>query len=723
MVGIRPRVPVVRQYDRMDCGPAALLSVLRYHGGDASLVQVRDWSDTDAGGASLLGLAQAARRLGFEAVGARGSYADLMSETMPCIAHLVLESGWTHFVVVYHIDEQGVLLGDPAEGRIRRSRDAFERLWHSRSVLLLTPTDALVHDPPVHWIRWIAGYLHRQQAWVVQALFLGGVITALGLLTAVFVQAIIDRFIPRGDLSPIVWTGLFLLFLLMLRAAAGYLRQRFLVVLNKRISLAVTGDFLSHLFHLPRRFFDSHKTGDITARLGDSLKIHQAVLLLTQSTLIDTMILLGSLAFMFVFSVPLALFTLAAVPLYLAVLLWRSRHIREQQHAVLAAHAGVQSAYIDAIHGMADILSTVTGDGYRQLSVSLFSGFQDRIERLGLTRAGLGLVAEVFGAFCTVVILTLGAVWVAGGSLRLGELMATYSLLSYMLPAATALVSATIALQGAHMAARRLRDILLVRPESPDGEADVVLRHSLSLRHARFSYPKGDAVLRDVSLRLEVGTLTGLWGPSGAGKSTVALLLQRLYDLDDGHLLLDDRPATEISRQALRRQVTAVPQQIHIFNATLAENVIMGRPAPDTGSIQDSLQRPPFDRVATRFPRGWSTRLGEDGQTCSGGERQLVGLARALYTEPRVLIVDEGFSALDPETEEMIFSILRPYSRDHVVLVISHHLDTLLQMDRLVCLRQGEVAETGTPTDLLQDPNSHFSQRLSRRQALCSEVD
>ena len=196
-LGFLARYPVVRQYDRVDCGPARLLAVLRFHGGDAGLAPVRSLAGTDASGTSLLGLYRAAETLGFDARGVTGDYDALRAVKLPCIAHVVVDGG-PHYMVVYEAGEHDLRVADPARGLVQLTRTEFERIWEQRAVLLLEPGAQLRSTPPPHWFPWVLHHCRGAQGWLVQSVFLGLVYTALGLVTAFVVQRLVDDFIPGG---------------------------------------------------------------------------------------------------------------------------------------------------------------------------------------------------------------------------------------------------------------------------------------------------------------------------------------------------------------------------------------------------------------------------------------------------------------------------------------------------------------------------------------------
>jgi len=779
---IRSRFPLVRQYDQLDCGPAALLSVLRFYRGDTTLVHARQLCRTDIQGTTMLDMVRAARAMGFKAQGARGSFEQLAKEKLPCIAHVILPDGMSHFLVIYKIEGERLLAGDPGKGRCKLERREFEKMWREHAVILLepdgaphtaaqpanTPNNALLHEESRSWLRWIGGYLRSQQSWLQQILFTGLLYTAAGLLTALFVQTLIDRLIPAKDLDNLLFIASALLLLLALRAGIGYLRDRLLVTANKRLSLAVTGDFLLHLFRLPKSFFDTRRTGDITSRIDDSLRIHRTCLLLMQSLLLDLMLVAGSLLFMFWFSSLLGALTLAMLPFYTAVLWRQASRLKKQQREVMKSHAGVEAAYIDSIQGMPEIMSFSAAPAFTRLNQSLFGLFQDHIARLGLMQAGLTLAVGLLGAFISVTLLALGARQVIAGELLLGQFMAAYSLLSYILPAVTALVAGYVEFQGAEVAAQRLMDLLLVeaeeenqrpqntgeaRTEAPDalqtadgpvtgrrlpsGKTDrihpAVQGHTAEHRsgaplppfHIRglsFAWPKSPPLLQEVTMTIPPGRITGLWGPSGAGKSTLVQLLQRKYIPDAGAILMEDTPINQLNLAGLRSRIGVVPQQIKIFNATLAENLLLGRTAGSLQEVIDRLDELGLASLPGRFGHGLLTLLGEEGRKLSGGETQLLALARALYGRPQLLIIDEGFSAIDVELEQTLSAITAAWARRHAVLLITHNLDSLRRSDYVYLLRGGRIEEEGVPEELI-DAGGLFQQLvLIKNRAACARV-
>lgn len=697
----KKKFPLVRQYDQTDCGPAALLSILKYYGGNDNLVHVRELCRTTTDGTTMLDLVFAAAKLGFKAKGIRGNYDALLNEKMPCIVHVTVENRLMHYMIIYKIKENYLILGDPGKGLFNSSREDFEKIWTSKAVILLRPNKILYNKIPIHWSQWIFSHFKQESIWINQSVFLGIVYTLIGLTTAVLIQRLIDELIPSKNLSQIGYIGGLLCLLLLIRASAGYLRERFLIILNKRLSKSINGEFLQHLFRLPKNFFDTRKKGDITARIHDIIRIQQAVIKISGSTIIDILIILGALFMLFYFSPMIGWIILGFLPVYTTILLLHSRSFKKLQNNVMKEFAQVESVYIDSLDGMDDILNFNVSESFSKTNKLIYGLFQDKIETLGFTRTRLSFIAETSGALITTALLIFGALAISLDNMKLGEMIACYSLLSYIIPSINRSIEANISLQGAFVAIRRLMDLLLVEKEKDSGKKPFEMNNLLNIKQAKFSWAANKQLFKNLDMQLPKGKIVSLWGPSGVGKSTLVQIIHRKYEPEGGKILLDGIPADEIKLGDYRKNIGVVPQHVKLFNGTIGENILLGRPATSLDEQKELITRYGFSNFFSRFEYGLYTRIGEDGRILSGGEKQMVGLARALFDRPEILIIDEGLTALDREIETLIFTILSQYAKNHAVLINTHNLRIILKTDYLYVLNNGIIVQHGIPAQLL----------------------
>ncbi|MDH7603797.1 MAG: ABC transporter ATP-binding protein [Melioribacter sp.] len=302
--------------------------------------------------------------------------------------------------------------------------------------------------------------------------------------------------------------------------------------------------------------------------------------------------------------------------------------------------------------------------------------------------------------------LLFGAIWIISGNLLLGEMMAAYSLTIGALPSINGLINANISLQSANIAVTRLMDMLLIEREKSESTRKFQLKNKIKIENAKFSWDGRNYLFENINLEIPVGRITSLWGPSGSGKSTLVQLLQRKYLLNNGKILLDEINANEFDLIDYRNNIGVVPQEIKIFNGTLADNILVGRTIQNYNFLIDVIDELNLSSFLKRFNYGLYTMLGENGRKLSGGEMQMLALIRALLFKPRVLIIDEGLSGIDFELEELIFNTIRSYSENNAVFLITHNISNLMRTDYLYVIRDGRIEEYKSPDLLIKNGNS-----------------
>ncbi len=686
------RYPLVRQYDRADCGPAALLSVLRAFGGDAPFPHIRRLCRTGTTGCSMRDLLVAAGGLGLEARGATGDYESLQREQMPCIAHVVTESLLPHFVVLYRLRDSGVVMGDPAKGIIRLTKGEFLKIWKSRVVLLLAPVAPLVMAEGDTLPVWLLSHVRGSGPWLLQTVFLGIITTLLGLFAASSVQIVIDQVLPQTKMSPVIAVALLLGVVVSAKAALGYFRQKFVAIAGRNIAERISGEFLSQIFHLPKEFFSYRRTGDITSRLGDAAKVQQAFVRVLSSGFLDLFVLAGSLTFLAFLSQPLFLCTIGVIPVFLYLMIRNTRTISEQNHEVLGTYAQVESGYIDALNGIEEILNKNCGNHFVRASAERFTRFQSSLLGLGFTQARLSFFAELCSNLLSFAMLVIGSMLVIGGTLRIGQMMAAFAVSAFAFPAVLRLVEAGVVYNSATIAMHRLRDMVLTEKEESTGRRDLAIQADLAIRNGTFAWNRRANLFEGVSLVLSRGTMTALWGPSGSGKSTLADILLRKTALASGTLLVDGVPAGDYALEVYRDRVGIIPQEPKLFHASLLDNILLGRTGLQPAELFGIVRRLGLERFFERFPGGSGAMVGDDGLQLSWGERQVVSTLRAIVRQPDVLIVDEALTGLDAGLEEGIMEFLRSYAREHAVLLITHDREKIAAADRVYVLSGGTLS-------------------------------
>lgn len=687
------RPVTVLQDDRTDCGPAALLSILRYHGGNAPREEVRVLCGTGPEGTTLAGLEAAAKQLGLQAEGARGDYEALRQVAMPCIAHVVRPDGLEHFLVIHRVGAERVQVMDPAVGRATLSKEEFSTLWRSGVVLLLEPTDGLVcSSSGVRWVPWVWSHLLPEQTWLLQAAFLGMASTLLGLLTAGYVQFLVDRLVPRRDVGLLILSGAALLGIQAVRGGVGFLKQKFLIRLRQNLSNSMLREVMTRLLALPAAFFDRRRAGDVSARIDDAVVIQDAAFMFAGVTVTDALIVIGSITAAFYFAPAVAWIALAAIPLYVFLVGSGTRPIRSEQRLVLDAYGAFRAASVDSILGSAEIRGFGAAAGFAALNDTLHQRFQERLARFQTTRAGVTARSDITGGSLVVTVLLGGGLLVLAGDVRLGSALAVYALLASMLPSLGRLAEMHVAFRQASAAAQRVFDILETNAEQLEPGSAFEFGGGLMLDEVEFGWPGSPPVLAGVSLEIRPDEILVISGANGSGKSTLLRLIQRFYRPTSGRVLLDGRPAEDVPLAAWRQGIAMVPEEVRLFHGTIADNILLGRSGKAFAPLMERMASVGLDKFFSRFPRGLGTMVGESGRRLSSGECKIIGFCRALLDEPSVLLIDEGLNGLDVETGSAVLPLLDAYARDHAVVLVSHEPRHHALGYRSVTLRGGRIA-------------------------------
>ena len=503
------------------------------------------------------------------------------------------------------------------------------------------------------------------------------VYTSIGLMSAIVVQQLIDLVLPSGDLDRLAFAVALLVPLYVSRGGVGYVRERFVLRLNRRASQALADDFLDRLFQLPASFCDTRRRGDITARLQDAGRIQSAVLQLLGGASVDAIVVLGSVSLVFYFSSELGNLIAAVVPLYALLAVSATRRLRRRQERVLAAYGALQADYVDTLSGIEAIREYGAGKRAARRHLDLFDAHQAELEELGLVTARIQSILDTLASVLFLAVLILGGIGVIDGVMSLGQMLAAYSLTGMALPSLQRVIGAVFTLQNASAAADRIQDILLSEPEDADADRSLERVDRLEVRQGSFRWRGTTPQIGGLDLVLRRGQIVGLTGPNGSGKSTLVSVLTRRYALTSGTLLVNGEDACETKLADFRRLVQIVPESVPLFKGSLGQNLFMGVGTEDHSGAVSRLDHEGIRRFLARFPAGLATPIGEGGRQLSSGERQVVGLLRALVTSPDVLVLDEALASLDMELRRLAIELIRRHAEEGSVLVVSHHQEVL----------------------------------------------
>jgi ATP-binding cassette subfamily B protein len=701
------RYACVRQADQSDCGAAALATVALHYRRPLGLQQLRDLAGTDRVGTNLLGLLQAAEKLGFSARGVKGPYEALPEVPLPAIAHVRTEEGLGHFVVLHRAGKDGVVVADPARGVESLSRDEFSRRWTGYLLLVVpqhtAPPAGATAGAVSPWGRFL-GLLGAHKSVLAEAFVCALLMTVLGVATSYFVQHLVDSVLVRHEAKLLNALGVGMVLIVAFRTLFGVLRQYLLAHVGRQVDLSLIADYARHLLGLPLRFFEMRQVGEILSRVNDAAKVREAISGTTLTAVVDGTLVIILLVVLWLYDVPLALVATAFVPLLVASAVVHHPAAKRRSQAAMERAARLSAHLVEDVSGV----ETVKAYGAERLRAeegetrlvglvqSVFS-----LQKLGVSMGALGMF--VTGA-AGLAVLWYGGHRVMGGALTVGQLMFFYSLLGYMLEPLDRLASVNLKLQDALVAVDRLYQILDLEVE-PLGDPNKVeftgVRTVVELHDVTFRYGCRANVLEKVNLRVPAGKTVAILGESGSGKSTLLKLLMGYYPPTEGRILIDGTDMRDYELASLRGRVGLVSQEPFIFNGSLRENIALGAPGATLEEVLAAARAAGLEEFITRLPERYETVIGERGANLSGGQRQRLAIARALLRKPEVLIFDEATSHLDTTTERAIQESLKSVLAGRTVVLVAHRLSTVKDADLIYVLHQGRVVEEGTHRQLL----------------------
>ncbi|NOU18624.1 MAG: peptidase domain-containing ABC transporter [Bacteroidales bacterium] len=699
------------QIGSSDCGVACLSTVIKFYNGFTPLERIRELSGTAKQGTTVLGLYQAAQQLGFDAQGLEAeSVSNLKELDEPAILHVVLHENLQHYYVFFGFDkDDNIVIADPAKGILTITKDELEQVWRSKALLKLIPNKEFVEGKIIKKEKksWLQSLIEEDFGILIVALFLGTAITILGISTAIFSQKLIDKILPSADYNGLFISLLLLSALLIVKTGLNYLRGFFLISQNKEFNNRVIQKFYSALIDLPKSFFDTRKTGELIARMDDTRRIQNTISSVVGNMLIDGLIIIISLFVIFLYSISIGSLVLFSFLLYFGIIRRFHKRIAISQKDVMQSYALNQSNYIDTIQGIDTIKSNNKEPFFKELTKNAYGFFQQNIYNLGKLNIQYSFWSEVTGVLLILGIFGLSSFQVFQKELMIGEMVAILSLTGSIIPSISRLAIFNIQIQEAKVAFDRMYEIASIKSEHKDDltKQDIEIIDKIEIKNLNFRFAGRKRLLLNVSLEVKKGELVGILGESGTGKSTLVQILQKFYEPESGLILINNKNLALINTHFWRSNIGVVPQQIKIFNGTLIDNICLGDSRKEAENVISFCKSYGFDTYFSDFPQQYLTILGEEGINISGGQQQLVALARALYKKPKLIILDEATSAMDRNAENFILDLLQQLRNELAIIMITHRIKTASKADKIYLLENGTISNSGTPKELMLTDN------------------
>lgn len=722
----------VKQHDITDCGAACLATISKQNGYKIGITKIREVAGTDKQGTNVYGLIQAAEQLGFGAKGVKGNKEAFFSEfPLPCIAHVVIDGGLLHYVVIHKITKKQVIIADPAVGIVKLKPEEFFGEVHEEGkppkyqwsgvLILLKKNESFKKGDETKGLFSRFFYLLLPQKKLLIHIFVASLVyTILGILGAFYFKVLIDSVLPDGLRKTLMTLSIGVILLNIFKVLLSAFRSHLLLYLSQKLDIALLLGYYRHVLELPMNFFGTRKVGEIISRFNDAGKVRDAISGATLTIMIDTIMAIAGAIILYMQNAKLFGITVIIVILYMIIVACFNKWYEKLNRKQMEDNAQLTSYMVESLNGIQTVkaynaerkANRETEIKFVKLLKSIF-----HLSWVSNLQSSLKVFVELVGG---IVILWVGGVSVIDGEMTIGALITFNSLLAYFLDPVKNLINLQPQIQTAVVAADRLGEILDLEVEKTEKEyrklAPESIAGDIEFKNLNFRYGTRKLVLENINFKIERGQKIAFVGESGSGKTTLSKLLLHLYSAESGEILINGNNIEDIQLECLREKIAYIPQETFLFSGTIFENLTLGMDNATMDDIMEASKLAQAHDFINELPLRYETRLEENGANLSGGQRQRLAIARAMLKKPDILILDEATSNLDAITERALDRTINEFCKDLTTIFIAHRLSTIKNCDKIYVFEKGKMIESGTHRELIDLGGKYYE--LVKQQSL-----
>jgi subfamily B ATP-binding cassette protein HlyB/CyaB len=700
----------------MDAGLACLVMMARLHGVAADPDQLNHEfaAEREFGVADIL---LAAKGLGLEAKSVRIDMARLTKTPLPAIGVGKDALGQASFFILARADGDQVLVQDPQVGRPEAfSLAELQSRW-TGELILFTSRASIAGEMSKFDFTWFVPAIVKYRKLLGEVLLVSFALQIFALITPLFFQVVMDKVLVHRGFTTLDVIAVGLTVVVVFEVALTALRSYVFAHTTSRIDVELGARLFRHLLALPLAYFQARRVGDSVARVRELENIRSFLTGNAITLVLDLVFSVVFIAVMLYYSGWLTLIVVVSLPCYVILSAAFTPLLRARLHEKFNRGAENQAFLVETISGIDTVKAMAVEPHWtrkwdNQLAAYVSSSF--KTATIGtFANSGVTLVSKLV----TVATMYVGARLVIDGKLSIGQLIAFNMLAGQVAQPVMRLAQLWTDFQQTGISVQRLGDILNTRTEVAGAKSSLPpLSGRITLDGVVFRYrPDGPEVLKGIDLDVQAGEVIGIVGRSGSGKSTLTKLVQRLYVPERGRVLVDGMDLALAQASSLRRQIGVVLQENVLFNRSIRDNIALSDPGAPLEAVIQAAKLAGAHEFILELPEGYDTPVGEHGSTLSGGQRQRIAIARALMTNPRILIFDEATSALDYESERDIQDNMKAICQDRTVVIIAHRLSAVRDASRILVMDRGQIVESGSHAELLKREAGHYA-RLYRLQ-------
>lgn len=691
----------------IDSGLYCLISIARFHGISADPEQIKHALAVEPEGMTELDILRAAKELGIKSKATNISYEKLPKMIFPVVVGLK-QGG---FFILAKMEANRLLVLYPEENTPKVIAETeFREQWNGR-VLLFAPKLQKAQGQKFG-IKWFVPTIIKYKKPLIEVIIAALTLHVLGLFSPIITQVVIDKVLVHHSVTTLDVLAIALVIIAIFETVMGIAKNYVFTHTTSRIDVILGARLFKHLFTLPLPYFEVRRVGDTIARVRELESIRSFLTGAPLTSALDVMFMLVYIAVMLFYSPTLTWVVLGSIPLFVALSIFVTPLFKQRLDDKFNCGAEYQSYLVEAVTGIQTIKSFALEPSVQKKWEGLLADYIKASFKTATLAGNASATAQLIQKISDLAILWFGAHLVMKGSISVGQLIAFRMLSGRVSSPILKLVQMWQDFQQTGISIKRLGDIFDTKSEPAISSSKTrlpAINGHIRFENVRFRYrPDSAEVIRDMSFEIKPGTVLGVVGRSGSGKSTISKLIQRLYIPEAGKILIDGVDISLADPFWLRRQIGVVLQENFLFNASIKENIAIHNPAASMADIIRVAKIAGAHDFILELPEGYDTVVGEKGAGLSGGQKQRIAIARALLTNPKILIFDEATSALDYESESIIQRNLKMICQGRTVIIIAHRLSTLKDANKIMAIDKGNLIEFGGHQELLQRKGLYY---------------
>ena len=680
---------VVLQEGNKDCGVCCLLSIIRYYNGNISLNKLMEMTKTTKNGTTFYNLSEAASKIG---MASKAYYVDDFNNisvySCPFISQ-VIRNGYTHFVVVYKISKDKLLIMDPALGSLYMSREKFLNIW-TGYIMMFEKVKILPNYKDEKYInKLLYGLILNNKKIIVNCLLLTLMFCFLTIGYSVYLKVMIDKVLNQDKYLLIVISLIFFIVILF-RSLTNLFRNQMLSYFNMKVDISLFLNSFKRILLLPYNYYKNKTTGEIISRVNDLSYIKQIISQLLTTVFLDIVLLLFSLVCLYFINSKMFVISFFIAILYMIIIFIYPRFIKTKIYESQAEVAKVNSYLVESISGLETIKGLRCEKMVNDRLESYYTKAQATIFDYNIISNGVLFLKDLIFYVGVLLINYVGCVDIMNGNFTVGSLLTFNTILGYFLNPLQNFIDLAddyVYVKGVFKRANGLYEVKLDDLESKNG---LRVEGDISFNNLNFSFNGKDQILKNIKIEFKAKEKILLLGNSGSGKSTLLKILYKYYDVSRGMVLVNGIDINDFSISDIRDDIIYVSQNETLYTGSIKDNILLNRDI-DYKDFLDMCCYLEVDNIIKDNLLGYDFLLEENGANISGGERQRIILARALFKKGNIILIDEGLSQMDIDLERRVLKRIFSIFKDKMIIVVSHRFNNMDLYDKVFKLKDGMV--------------------------------